>query len=154
MFRLERPRRAMRSWRVSSGTRDRALGWGLVAGVLLVVAAIDVHRLYQPYTFLIGDCPYYAATAVSLLTDHDLDLRNQLDGGLEAHAMQIAQGMHGEWYPKHPILMPVVTAPLWELFGMNGFLVANVAFLVTLGVVLYELSRGLLSRVGAVAGSL
>jgi hypothetical protein len=113
---------------------------GVVIVVLLAVVAVRISRLYQPYTFLIGDCPYYAATATSILADHDLDLRNQLDGGLEAHTGQISQGARGEWYPKHPILMPLVSVPLLPLFGTNAFLIANVIVLLGLGVVLYELA--------------
>jgi hypothetical protein len=139
---------------LSGGAENRILPRAFVAGALLAFALFDVHRLYRPYTFLIGDCPYYAATAVSIFTDHDLDLRNQLEGGLEVHATQVAEGLHGEWYPKHPILMPLVTGPLFTVFGTNGFLVANVGCFVLLGLVLYELSRDLSSPLAAVAGVL
>src|SRR5438105_2575357 len=88
---------------------DRRIAWGLIAIVLLAAAGIDIARLYRPHTFLIGDCQYYAATAISLLMDRDLDLRNQLRGGLDVHDGQISPGPNGEWYPKHPIAMPIVT---------------------------------------------
>jgi hypothetical protein len=80
---------------------------------------------HRPLTFLVGDGPYYAATAVSILHDHDLDLRNQLRGGLEVHGRQIALGDNGAWYPKHPILMPVTALPFLALFGMDGLLLFN-----------------------------
>ena len=77
----------------------------MVVAFLLGAVLTHIFFIYQPYSFLIGDCPYYAETAISLILDHDLDLRNQLKGGLETHERQISMGARGEWYPKHPILM-------------------------------------------------
>jgi hypothetical protein len=91
--------------------------------------------------FLIGDCPYYASAAVSLWADGDLDLRNQLKGGLEIHGRQVALGLGGEWYPKHPVLMPVLSVPFYAMFGVTGFLLFNLLVLGSLGVVLRELCR-------------
>jgi hypothetical protein len=91
--------------------------------------------------FLIGDCPYYASTAVSLWVDGDIDLRNQLKGGLEAHQGQVALGLRGEWYPKHPVLMPVLTLPFYAAFGVAGFLIFNLLDLGTLALVIWGLCR-------------
>ncbi|HEU4401250.1 MAG TPA: DUF2079 domain-containing protein, partial [Candidatus Polarisedimenticolia bacterium] len=96
---------------------------------------------YRPLSYLVGDCPYYAATAVSLLYDHDLDLRNQLRGGLEVHGRQIALGRGGEWFPKHPILMPIVSVPFLLTFGMPGLLLFNVLVLGLLALALMGLAR-------------
>ncbi|HZE88698.1 MAG TPA: glycosyltransferase 87 family protein [Verrucomicrobiae bacterium] len=126
----------------------------MVAAVLLAAAVAHVGLVYEPYTFLIGDCPYYAETAISLAVDRDLDLRNQLGGGVETHARQISLGARGEWYPKHPILMPVLTVPLLPVFGMKSFLVFNVAVLVLLTLVLYALSLRSASPPAAAAGAL
>ncbi len=118
----------------------------LAATLALVIAAllffsVRVLLRYQPLTYLPGDCPYYAATAVSLLHDGDLDLRNQLRGGLLVHGTQIALGAGGAWYPKHPILMPVVAIPFLAAFGMPGFLVFNLIVLALLGFVMMRLAR-------------
>ena len=134
--------------------RARLAAWGIVAGVLLLVAGAEIAALYQPYTFLIGDCPYYAQTAISILVDHDLDLRNQLKGGLAPHQRQVALGARGEWYPKHPILMPLATIPLLPFFGMNAFLIFNVGVLVAFGIVLCELGALAARPAAAVIGSL
>src|SRR5260221_4662591 len=87
------------------GTRrsDRVAATTLFTLVFLIFGARACF-LYRPLTYLVGDCPYYAATAVSILQDHDLDLRNQLTGGLEGHGRQIALGRNGAWAPKHPSL--------------------------------------------------
>ena len=140
--------------RVSPRVRDRAVAWSLIVVVLLAVVGPRLYFLYKPYTFLIGDCPYYAATAISILRDHDLDLRNQLDGGPEAHAWYVSQGPRGEWYSKHPILMPLLTVPLLPLFGTNAFLIENVLVLLALAVVLYELARTAVPSTAAVGGAL
>ncbi|HKQ96943.1 MAG TPA: hypothetical protein VJV75_03625, partial [Candidatus Polarisedimenticolia bacterium] len=93
----------------------------VAAAVFLAFGAVILAR-YRPLTWLVGDGPYYAETAVSLLHDHDLDLRNQLPGGLVVHGPQIALGAGGEWYPKHPILLPVLGLPFLAAFGLPGLL--------------------------------
>lgn len=100
-----------------------------VAVVVFLFGGAYAAARHEPLTFLIGDGPYYAATAVSILHDHDLDLRNQLRGGLVVHGAQIALGPGGAWYPKHPILMPVAALPFLAAMGMDGLLVFNVLVL-------------------------
>jgi hypothetical protein len=95
---------------------------------------------YQPLTWLVGDGPYYAETAVSLLYDHDLDLRNQLPGGLVVHGPQIALGPGGEWFPKHPILLPVLGLPFLAAFGLPGLLVLNLVVLAGFAALLFRLA--------------
>lgn len=139
---------------VSGAGRERILAGALVAGAILAAVLIRISILYEPYTFLIGDCPYYTQAAISILGDLDLDLRNQLRGGFEPHARQIALGARGEWYPKHPILMPLLTAPLLPILGMDAFLVFNVGVLVALGLALYKLCSLSARRPAAVLGAL
>lgn len=122
--------------------------------VLFAVSGIRIASLYEPYTFLIGDCPYYSQAAISLLVDHDLDLRNQLKGGLPEHQKQISLGARGEWYPKHPILMPLLTIPLLPIFGMDSFLIFNVAVLLSLAIALYEIAALSIRPAAAVTGIL
>jgi hypothetical protein len=91
--------------------------------------------------FLIGDCPYYASAAVSLLHDHDLNLKNQLRGGLTVHERQVALGQGGEWYPKHPVLMSIVAIPFYAAFGTVGFLLFNTLVMALLAVILWAICR-------------
>ncbi len=134
--------------------RERYVAWGAIAAILLAVSGARIAFLYEPYTFLIGDCPYYAQAAISLLVDGDLDLRDQLRGGIGLHQRQISLGERGEWYPKHPVLMPVLTLPLLPLLGMDAFLVFNLIVLVVVGVTLYEIARLAARPAAAAAGSL
>lgn len=139
---------------VEAQGRIRLAAWCAIAGILLAVVGVRLALVYEPYTFLIGDCPYYAQAAISLALDGDLDLRNQLKGGLAPHQKQISLGARGEWYPKHPVLMPVLTIPLLTMAGMNAFLIFNIAVLVAFAWTLYELSRSAAGPAAAVAGSL
>lgn len=123
-----------------------AVGRGLPFLVLLLLGVSGILALLREKeirsgAFLVGDCPYYASSAVSLWIDGDLDLRNQLRGGLEAHHRQVALGRGGEWYPKHPILMPVLSVPFYALLGPAGFLVFNVLVFLLLGTAMWLLCR-------------
>ena len=91
--------------------------------------------------FLIGDCPYYASATVSLWHDHDLNLENQLRGGLVVHERQVALGKGGEWYPKHPILMSIFSIPFYVAFGTAGFLIFNTLMMALLTVTLWAICR-------------
>ena len=113
------------------------LGALLGAWIFVCLAGREV----RSGAFLIGDCPYYASTAVSLWEDGDLDLANQIRGGLPAHQKQIALGRDGRWLPKHPVLMPVLSVPFYVLFGVAGFLVFNVLVILLLAAVVYATAR-------------
>jgi len=112
-----------------------------VAGLVFLAGGAFAAVRHRPLTFLVGDGPYYAATAVSILHDHDLDLRNQLRGGLVVHGAQIALGADGAWYPKHPILMPLVALPFLAVLGMDGLLVFNLAVLGSLAAAMALFAR-------------
>jgi hypothetical protein len=122
------------------GEADRRPALLLFLALVLVFGA-RAAASYRPLTFLVGDGPYYAATAVSLLYDRDLDLTNQLEGGLAIHGRQIALGRDGAWYPKHPILMPIAASPFLLALGMPGLLAFNILVMGLLGVVLMRLAR-------------
>ncbi|MBI4161574.1 MAG: DUF2029 domain-containing protein [Acidobacteria bacterium] len=113
----------------------------VAAAVLAAVVAA-----YEPHTFLRGDCPYYAAAALSLLEDGDFDLRDQIWGGLDVHATQVALGARGEWFPKHPLLMPIATVPFLALFGLDGALYFNCITVLLLFAALARLGGRFTSR--------
>lgn len=51
----------------------------------------------------------------------------------------VAVGRGGHWYPKHPILMPLATVPLFLAFGAYGPLLLNLLCLALLPVLAYRL---------------
>lgn len=122
--------------------RARTVRRGAAAVALLTFMAAGIYALwrYEPLRWLMGDGPYYAQTSVSLYYDHDLDLRNQLLGGLVVHGKQIALGRDGEWYPKHPILLPVIGLPFLAAFGVPGLLLMNLVVLSGLAALLFRIA--------------
>ena len=109
--------------------------------VPVVVYAAVLVRGYDGGTYLRGDCPYYLYATQSLARDRDLDLSNQIPGGLSRHFDQVSLGKDGRVVPKHPIVMPLAAVPLVSLLGPVGALVFNVAQCVGLLIVLYVASR-------------
>ena len=120
------------------GVRREALLAG--AATFLASALLCLGRPH-PLGFLVGDGPYYAETSVSLAYDHDLDLRNQLLGGLAVHGPQIALGRNGAWYPKHPILLPIAGVPFVLLLGVRGLLLLNLLTAASVAALMYALAR-------------
>jgi hypothetical protein len=105
-----------------------------------VVPQYGVERLHKRRgkwqdhpSFLVGDCPYYRATLLSLLKDQDLDLKNNIERRQYPPSSNVAKGERGEWYPKHTILMPIAAMPFYALWHDRGLLVFN---LVQLGLIL------------------
>lgn len=107
---------------------------GLFLAVLVFAAAAGVGKQLatadRPNAFQDGgDCPYYTATAESLLHDGDFDLRNQIDpegAGLAKHSGFVSVSPGGTIVPKHPTLLPVLSLPFLAAFGKTGLLLFNV----------------------------
>ena len=108
---------------------------GLAAGITLqeVLPQYHVEHLRKRGgnwrdhpSFLVGDCPYYRATLLSLLKDQDLDLKNNIERKQYQFSSNVSQGLRGEWYPKHTILMPLAALPFYALWHDRGLLTFNV----------------------------
>ena len=56
------------------------------------------------------------------------------------HGPQIALGPGGEWFPKHPILLPVLGLPFLAAFGLPGLLVLNLVVLAGFAALLFRLA--------------
>jgi len=114
--------------------------------VALAIVGVGLNRSDEKYSFLIGDCPYYAMTAESLLVDGDFEMSNQLAPGesgaeyartLRTHVGFFAINPEGRPVPKHSAIMPILAIPFLAIFGWNGFLVFNV---VQVGVLVYGIA--------------
>jgi hypothetical protein len=99
------------------------------------------HRLLDFPTFLMGDCPYYRATLVSVLEDGDLDLHNNLAIDQLSPSDNVALGKDGAWYPKHPVLMSLAALPFYAVAGDDGLLAFNLAQIVGLLLVVWLAAR-------------
>ena len=145
--------RTARFLRTVHGAAARA---PLVAAALVVVTvvgwtAIEViprygverHRYEGPGfldrpTYLVGDCVYYRAIIVSLLEDRDLDVANNLMAQRYFPlSSNVARGRHGEYYPKHPIVLAVAALPFYAVAGDLGLLAFNLAQLAALVLVMW-----------------
>ncbi len=113
------------------------LGVGALCAILFV--GLSVYN-YFPHTYLMGDSPYYAAAAASLIGDGDLKLENNLEGGIDRHAGFVSLGADGEWRPKHPILMSVASVPFVLTFGVIGLLIFNLVIMTLLVMATHRLA--------------
>jgi len=103
-----------------------------------VIPARERGERWQDHpSFLVGDCIYYRATLLSLLEDGDLDVKNNLARKQYWPAANVSLGQDGAWYPKHPVLMSVVAAPLYWLAGDEGLLAFNLLQLTALAACLW-----------------
>ncbi|HOX44866.1 MAG TPA: PA14 domain-containing protein [Myxococcota bacterium] len=143
-----------------------ARGWVQDLAVVAVclpfyVQTIATRLPVEPY--MKGDSIYYANTAVSLLRDHDLDQRNQTDQRIFTELKpwtqitlansNISRGQRGEWYPKHPVLMPALSVPFLALWGGFGLVLYNLASLLLLLVVMRRLAARFARPGAAAAGA-
>jgi hypothetical protein len=133
--------------------------WFLAAllGLALLMGLLAIRDRWVPNKWLFGDGAFYMNVSRGLLENHSLrqetmhphswyerDLGWNRD--VDAAWSNIALGRHGEWWPKHPILLPVVAAPLVWALGPVGTLIFQ--FLAWLAVVAlaYRVAARLVSR--------
>lgn len=112
---------------------------GVFLTLLLAVGAAS-YAQYEPWTFLHGDGAFYATMNRSLLEgtlkqrefqpnswyERPMGWNLNLDQGWS----NVAQGPDGTWWPKHPILLPILGTPLYWLLGPDGALWTNMLLLV------------------------
>jgi len=134
----------------------RALGSPVAHDLLCVLICLGFYAQtmadrFPHESYMIGDSPYYTNTVISILQDLDLDQRNQTDESIfldpepwteiGMYDSNIALGTNGAWYPKHPVLMPLVSAPFYALGGGFGLLIYNLVSLLALVVVMRRVAR-------------
>jgi hypothetical protein len=106
---------------------------------LFLVYGAHVVYEYKPHTYAYADPGWMVSTVMSMVEDHDLDLRNQLQNDPNQAADQTSQGKDGQWYPLHEFLMPVFTVPFYLIFGIDGCLIFNVFISIALMIALFNL---------------
>jgi len=130
-----------------------AVAWGLAlaAGLWLLEIRPQFHEDISPWpghpqgfrqaSYLPGDCPYYRAATASLLSDGDLDLRNNAAWNVLPPDGQVSLGQRGEWFPKHPVALSLVAVPFYALGGDRGLLAFNLLQLLALDLLLLYSAR-------------
>lgn len=90
-------------------------------------------------SWLPGDCPFYRAAA-SAIAHGRLDLRGDPLFAAVRPEGQVALGLHGEWYPKHPLLLPLLAVPFQAAAGDAGLLGFNLLELLALDLLMFALA--------------
>ncbi len=126
--------------------------WLVICGGIALVQYSPVQSS-PGVEYLGGDAPYYLMMALSMQQDGDLDLGNQLIGGLAAHDKKIALGVDGIWRPKHPVLFPVMAFPFTSAWGPPGALGFNVLCLAGLLLSTQALASRLAGRRAGIAAA-
>jgi hypothetical protein len=98
---------------------------GIVIILLTLLYATILISGYDGNPALRGDCPYYYATALSLLSDGDIYLANQLTGNPEKHSHEVSLDRNGNLVPKHNIVLALFSLPLVALMGEQGAVAFN-----------------------------
>jgi 4-amino-4-deoxy-L-arabinose transferase-like glycosyltransferase len=107
-------------------------------------------RVVSHPTWLDNDGAYYRLTILSILQDGDLDLHNQFARApIYQIRHNVSLGARGEWYPKHPLLLPLLAIPFFLIAGDVGLLAFNVLALLGLCAVMWALARRVASEAAA-----
>ncbi len=103
----------------------RAPAWLLLVSVGTVYAAVGLR--HAAGLQVSGDEPHYLVMAQSLWRDHDLDLRDEYDGGEWAEFVPGPLRPHwgaprvdGRPFPAHSPGLPLLLAPVYEVLGREG----------------------------------
>lgn len=139
-----------------SPRRPRDLGvrvapWAVVAAFAALHGPFLAQR-YQPNSWLFADGSFYFTTVRALaehgrLEQKDLQPRSWYERDLGWNRRlgddwsNVAMGRGGGWYPKHPILLPAASVPLYLLFGVPGTFATNVLLNLAFAWLVYRLSR-------------
>jgi hypothetical protein len=134
--------------RTSGSGATLALAVGLAA---LVLAGAQVAVEYRPHTWIERDGRFYTnvnttlVEAASVVQDEfaaswyrgDLGWNRNLD----ASWSNIALGRDGVHLPKHPVLLPLASTPLFWAFGLHGTLIFNVLMFALAGAAAFAVAR-------------
>ena len=113
-------------------------------GFCLVLASICLGQIVEKskrVSFLEADPLMQYHAVVSLVSDGDLDVRNQFGFDPRAVADQSALGARGEWYPVHELPLVFLGVPFYLLFGTTGLFILNLVLALLLGGMMLSLSR-------------
>jgi hypothetical protein len=127
--------------------------WAIV--VVLVFAGFNGPHLaksFQPNSWLFADGSFYFTT-VRALAEHGRIEQRELqpqswyvqelgwNHTLSDDWSNVALGRNGGWYPKHAILLPLLSVPFYWLFGTIGTLFTNVLLNLLFVLLVFFLSR-------------
>ena len=119
--------------------------------MLLLLVVAEAASLYVPSTWIQRDGRFYTNVNVTLVEQGSVDQSDwaaswyERDLGwnrnLDAAWSNVARGANGERVPKHPILMPLLSTPLYWAFGLNGLLAFNLLCFALAGAAAFAFAR-------------
>ncbi len=135
--------------------------------VFLFAAALGwmaVDDTWQPNKWLIGDGAFYLNEANGILQRGSLrqelihphswyELDMGWNANIDAAFSNIALGRHGEWWPKHPFLMPLVATPFIWAYGPIGSLVCHFLCYALIALLAYRIAARIASPGAALAAA-
>jgi hypothetical protein len=149
---------------VSAAAEPARHFWLAVLLLAAVLGFFAIRSHWVPNKWLFGDGAFYMNVARGLLENGSLrqeamhphswyeqDLGWNRD--VDAAWSNIALGRNGEWWPKHPILMPIVAAPFVWAFGPIGTLVFQFVFFLGMALLAYRIAARVAPRPAALAAA-
>lgn len=138
--------------------------WLPILVLSLVVGVLSVAQRWSPYTWLQGDGSFYLNVTRGILEHGTLrqeamhphswyDLNLDWNRDLDAAWSNIAIGRHGEWWPKHPLLLPLLALPFVWALGTPGTLVVHLLCFGLIGVFAYRIAAQMVPRPAALAAT-
>lgn len=132
--------------------------------VALITAILAIAARWEPNKWLHGDGAFYMNIARGLLENGSLRQESlhphtwfEADLGwnrdVDAAFSNIALGRNGEWWPKHPILMPLCAAPFIWAFGPIGSLVFQILGFLCIALFAYRIAAFFAPRPCALAAA-
>lgn len=119
--------------------------------LVLLLAALDVVARWEPNTWINRDGRFYTNVNATLVESASFEqsefCASWYDGkqgwnrNLDASWSNLALGRDDRRYPKHPVLLPLLSTPLFWAFGVFGNLVFNLLAFAFAGLFAFELAR-------------
>jgi hypothetical protein len=138
--------------------------WLAIVGLSLILGGFAIREHWVPNKWLFGDGAFYMNVARGILENgslrqesmhphswYDKDLG--WNGWVDAAWSNIALGRNGEWWPKHPILMPVCSLPFVLAFGPLGTLIFQFLCFALMAVFAWRIASRVASRPAALAAT-
>ena len=144
---------------------DPSRWYGLAVFLLAAMLGwMAVNDTWQPNKWLSGDGAFYLNEANAILQHGSLRQESihphswyEKDMGwnsnVDAAFSNIAIGRHGEWWPKHPYLMPLVATPFIWAFGPLGSLVCHFLCYALIALLAYRIAARIASPGAAFAAA-
>jgi hypothetical protein len=148
----------------SSGAEPSRLFVTAILIVALISALVAIAARWEPNKWLHRDGAFYMNIARGLIENHSLSqetlhphswFEDSLgwNHNVDAAWSNIALGRNGEWWPKHPILMPLCAAPFIWAFGPIGSLVFQLLSFLCVALFTYRIAAFFAPRPCALAAA-